>query len=62
MATLLLFRSGGKEYTEDLHPSPYKFDLNGYWSDVIKRQFTFSKGNATCNHYVMIKVRNGLTY
>ena len=39
-----------------MHPAKLKFDINGYWSDVIKRQFTFTKGNATCNHYVMVKV------
>jgi len=54
----LYHRSGGKEYEDPdkMHPSPARFDTNGYWSDVLKRQFTFSKGNATCNHYVMIRV------
>ena len=38
------YRSGGKEFKgAKLHPSPAKFDINGYWSDVLKRQFTFTK-------------------
>eukprot|EP00092_Neocalanus_flemingeri_P010254 GFUD01011050.1.p1 GENE.GFUD01011050.1~~GFUD01011050.1.p1 ORF type:complete len:1057 (+),score=343.38 GFUD01011050.1:48-3218(+) len=53
----LLHPSGGKEYDPDnLHPATMTFDMNGYWSDILKRQFTFSKGNVTCNHYSMIKI------
>ena len=44
----VLLRSAGKEFEEeDMHPSPLKFDINGYWSDVIKRQFTFSKESSS---------------
>jgi hypothetical protein len=41
----LLFRSAGKKYLspEKLHPTPLKLDVNGYWSDMLKRQFTFAK-------------------
>eukprot|EP00090_Calanus_glacialis_P013911 TRINITY_DN2253_c0_g1_i7.p1 TRINITY_DN2253_c0_g1~~TRINITY_DN2253_c0_g1_i7.p1 ORF type:complete len:1052 (-),score=349.76 TRINITY_DN2253_c0_g1_i7:167-3322(-) len=53
----LVHRSGGKDYDADnLHPATMVFDKNGYWSDILKRQFTFSKGNVTCNHYSMIKI------
>jgi len=53
----LVQRSAGKEYNpEKLHPPTMTFDKNGYWSDILKRQFTFSKGNVTCNHYSMIKI------
>jgi glycosylphosphatidylinositol deacylase len=53
----LVHRSAGKEYQpEKLHPPSITFDKNGYWSDILKRQFTFSKGNVTCNHYSMIKI------
>ena len=31
-------------------------DKNGYWSDILKRQFTVVKGNVTCDHYMMIKL------
>jgi hypothetical protein len=40
-----MFRSAGKKYLspEKRHPSPLKLDVNGYWSDMLKRQFTFAK-------------------
>lgn len=53
----LLHRSAGKTFSKDsLHPVSMEFDQNGYWSDILKKQFTFSKGNVTCNNYLMIKV------
>ena len=38
-----------------MHPSTLKFDKDGYWSDVLKRQFVFTRGNVTCNTYLMIE-------
>jgi hypothetical protein len=40
-----MFRSAGKKYLspEKRHPTPLKLDVNGYWSDMLKRQFTFAK-------------------
>ena len=40
-----MFRSAGTKYLspEKRHPSPLKLDTNGYWSDMLKRQFTFAK-------------------
>ena len=40
-----MFRSAGKKYLspEKRHPTPLKLDSNGYWSDMLKRQFTFAK-------------------
>ena len=53
----ILRRSGGKKYDqESLHPLSVVFDKNGFWSNIMKRQFTFSKGDVTLNHYGMIKI------
>ena len=31
-------------------------DKSGYWSDILKRQFSVYKGNVTCDHYTSIRV------
>jgi len=51
-------RSGGKRFkAKEQHPVTMRFDKDGYWSDILKRQFVFTRSNVTCNHtYVMIKV------
>ena len=53
----LVSRSGGKRYQQidQMHPPVMKFDKDGYWSDVLKRQFVFTRGNVTCNTYLMIE-------
>ena len=53
----LTARSGGKRFkeVENMHPPVVRFDKDGYWSDVLKRQFVFSRGNVTCNTYLMIE-------
>ena len=53
----LTARSGGKRFqeVENMHPPVVHFDKDGYWSDVLKRQFVFSRGNVTCNTYLMIE-------
>ena len=53
----LIARSGGKRYQEltNMHPPTVKFDKDGYWSDILKRQFIFSRGNVTCHTYLMIE-------
>ena len=48
--------SGGLPYSEDRHPQTVELDKNGYWSDILKRQFTVTKGNLTTDHYMMIKL------
>ena len=52
----LLEGSGGQPYSEDRHPATVTMDKNGYWSDILKRQFTVTKGNITCEHYMMVKL------
>ena len=46
----LIARSGGKKFrqVERMHPPTVSFDRDGYWSDVLKRQFVFARGNVTC--------------
>ena len=53
----LMARSGGKKFqqVEKMHPPTVNFDRDGYWSDVLKRQFVFERGNVTCNTYLMIE-------
>ena len=53
----LIARSGGKKFkhAEKMHPPTVTFDRDGYWSDVLKRQFVFARGNVTCNTYLMIE-------
>ena len=48
--------SAGLPYSEDRHPPSVELDKNGYWSDILKRQFTVTKGNLTTDHYMMIKL------
>ena len=49
-------RRGGKKYrgaaakTETL-----KFDRDGFWTDVLKPQFTFSRQKVATNSYILIK-------
>ena len=31
-------------------------EKTGYWSDILKRQFSVYKGNVTCDHYTSIRV------
>ena len=31
-------------------------EKTGYWSDILKRQFSVHKGNVTCDHYTSIRV------
>ena len=53
----LIARSGGKRYRDvkQMHPPSISFDKDGYWSDILKRQFVFARGNVTCNTYLMIE-------
>ena len=32
------------------------FAKTGYWSDILKRQFSVHKGNVTCDHFTSIKM------
>ena len=52
----LVTGSGGLAYSEDRHPATVDLDKNGYWSDILKRQFTVTKGNITCDHYMLVKL------
>jgi len=50
-------RSAGKKYqTGNLHPATIAFDSTGHWSEIVKRQFTFSKGSVAGNLYSLIKI------
>ena len=31
-------------------------DKAGYWSDILKKQFTVSKGNVTCDHFTSVRI------
>ena len=31
------------------------FDRTGYWADILKRQFSVSKGNVTCDHFTSVR-------
>ena len=31
-------------------------EKTGYWSDILKRQFSVQKGNVTCDHYTSIRL------
>ena len=50
----LVQRWAGKEYKA---PSgkDWTFDKDGYWSDIIQRQYVFQRGNVTCNTYLMVR-------
>lgn len=58
MTTLsnIFFLLGKRFKADELHPATMLFDKDGYWSDILKRQFTFTRGNVTCNTYVMVKL------
>ena len=36
--------------------SVISLEKTGYWSDILKRQFSVHKGNVTCDHYTSIRV------
>ena len=52
----LLDRRGGKKYRGVSKPETLKFDKDGFWTDVLKRQFTFSRESVATNSYILIKV------
>ena len=31
-------------------------DKTGYWSDILKKQFSVHKGNVTCDHYTNVRI------
>ena len=47
---------GGGDHVEDRHPATVELDRDGYWSDVLKRQFTVTKGNITTDHFMLLKI------
>ncbi len=51
-------RRGPKKYVpeEELHPERLKFDRDGFWTESLKRQFTFQREHVATNSYIMIKV------
>jgi len=56
----LVHRSGGKKYKPSSvrHPEVMEMDANGFWTDMVKKQFIFDKKNTTCDQYVMVKIDN----
>ena len=51
-----LERKAGKRYRRDEHPETLNFDRDGFWTDVLKRQFEFSRKHVSSNSYIMVKV------
>lgn len=54
----LVKRSGGKKYVDEetRHPKQIVFDKDGFWSDGMKRQFSFVREKVSENSHLMIKI------